>query len=198
MSEEPESPQQLLGQLYPTPFQRKVGWMALTGFNCFVIGALGIALIWVLNWTLSFLQPILIPVAVAGILAYLLEPIVLWLRKKWGWGDRSAVLVVYVCFNLLAAGLLIFVLSRAMDEAIQIAQPENIQEMSEKIGTFCNTQLDNIEGRFPGVKGTREWITDGGGVEWAKNSLSPLGDQLWGYVTGSLGKVFSFLGYIFG
>ena len=46
------------------------------------IGALAIGLIWVLARTVSFLQPVLLPFAIAGVLAYLLEPVVGWLCKR--------------------------------------------------------------------------------------------------------------------
>src|SRR5213595_675617 len=61
---------------YPTPWQRKMMWAALTA--CFVlllVVVLG-AVIWAAANVISFLQPILIPVAIAAILAYLLDPLV--------------------------------------------------------------------------------------------------------------------------
>src|SRR5207245_10646730 len=61
---------------YPTPWQRKMMWAALTA--CFVlllIIVLG-AVIWAGANIISFLQPILIPVAIAAILTYLLDPLV--------------------------------------------------------------------------------------------------------------------------
>src|SRR6266436_5579959 len=61
---------------YPTPWQRKMMWAALTA--CFVlllVVVLG-AVIWAGANIISFLQPILIPVAIAVILMYLLDPLV--------------------------------------------------------------------------------------------------------------------------
>src|SRR5881398_794841 len=61
---------------YPTPWQRKTMWAALTA--CFVV-LLVInvgAVIWAAANVISFLQPILIPVAIAVILTYLLDPLV--------------------------------------------------------------------------------------------------------------------------
>ena len=61
---------------YPTPWQRKMMWTALTAF-CVVLLILIIAtVIWASANIISFLQPILIPVAIAGILTYLLDPLV--------------------------------------------------------------------------------------------------------------------------
>src|SRR5437016_7644266 len=61
---------------YPTPWQRKMMWAALTA--CFVlllVVVLG-AVVWAGANIVSFLQPILIPVAIAVILIYLLDPLV--------------------------------------------------------------------------------------------------------------------------
>ena len=61
---------------YPTPWQRKTMWAALTA--CFVV--LLVIIVGAVSWAaanvISFLQPILIPVAIAVILTYLLDPLV--------------------------------------------------------------------------------------------------------------------------
>src|SRR5213082_1184354 len=61
---------------YPTAWQRKTMWAALTA--CFVVLLVIIvgAVIWAAANVISFLQPILIPVAIAVILTYLLDPLV--------------------------------------------------------------------------------------------------------------------------
>ena len=171
--------------------------MALAAISIVVIAAVGIGSILVLNSTLRFLQPILVPLAVAGIIAYLLEPVILWLRRR-GWKHKPAVMTVYIAFNIFAAFLLIFVISRAVDQAIQFSQPDQLEQFSEKIGEFSTTQLDRIELEFPGFAGTRTWLTDGRGVAWVKEHLQPDADEVVGRITGSFETVFSFLGYVFG
>ncbi len=61
---------------YPTPWQRKMMWAALTGFFIVLLIVIVGTVIWTGANILSFLQPILIPVAIAGILTYLLDPLV--------------------------------------------------------------------------------------------------------------------------
>lgn len=61
---------------YPTPWQRKMMWMALTAFFVVVLVVILAAVIWTGANIISFLQPILIPVAIAVILTYLLDPLV--------------------------------------------------------------------------------------------------------------------------
>jgi predicted PurR-regulated permease PerM len=62
--------------LLPTPWQRKTIWTALTSLAVVTIGAIAVGLVWLGVEVLGFLQPILVPFAVAGVLAYLLEPVV--------------------------------------------------------------------------------------------------------------------------
>jgi predicted PurR-regulated permease PerM len=61
---------------YPTPWQRKTMWAALTAFFVVLLIIIVGAVIWTGANIISFLQPILIPVAIAGILTYLLDPLV--------------------------------------------------------------------------------------------------------------------------
>jgi predicted PurR-regulated permease PerM len=61
---------------YPTLWQRKMMWAALTACFVVVLIVIVVAVIWTGASIISFLQPILIPVAIAAILAYLLDPLV--------------------------------------------------------------------------------------------------------------------------
>src|SRR5438270_11612594 len=61
---------------YPTPWQRKTMWAALTGLCVVLLIVIIGAVIWTSANIISFLQPILIPVAIAVILTYLLDPLV--------------------------------------------------------------------------------------------------------------------------
>ena len=61
---------------YPTPRQRKMMWAALTACFVVVLVVVVAAVIWAGATIISFLQPILIPVAIAATLTYLLDPLV--------------------------------------------------------------------------------------------------------------------------
>ena len=82
---------------YPTQFQRKTIWKALTGVAILIIAILVVGLIWMGGKVLGFLQPVLVPLAVAGIVAYLLDPIVSWLQQK-GMSRIRAVISVFASF----------------------------------------------------------------------------------------------------
>ena len=89
---------------YPTRFQIKTIWRALTGIAILVIGILIVGLIWLAGKTLGYLQPVLVPLAVAGIVAYLLDPIVTWLQHR-GLSRLKAVITVFASFVILLTAL---------------------------------------------------------------------------------------------
>jgi predicted PurR-regulated permease PerM len=84
----------------PTPWQRKTIWTALTSLAVVTIGAIAVGLIWLGTEVLSFLQPILIPFAVAGVMAYLLEPVVSKL-DQWKIPRTVSVLSVFAMASAL-------------------------------------------------------------------------------------------------
>ncbi len=89
---------------FPTPWQRKTIWSALTALAVVGIGSISVGLIWLAMLVLGFLQPILIPFAVAGVLAYLMEPVVSKLAE-WRIPRKASVLSVFaVVFALLLWG----------------------------------------------------------------------------------------------
>ena len=87
---------------YPTPWQRKMMWAALTA--CFVlllVVVLG-AVIWAGANIISFLQPILIPVAIAAILTYLLDPLVTKMSR--GTLSRTKAVALVFAIGFFALG----------------------------------------------------------------------------------------------
>ncbi len=91
---------------YPTAWQRKIMWAALTAlFVVFIIGVV-VSVIWLASNVISFLQPILIPVAIAAILAYLLDPVVTYLVRRSRIGRTKATLLLFAVAFLAIVGLL--------------------------------------------------------------------------------------------
>jgi predicted PurR-regulated permease PerM len=88
----------------PTAFQKKALWTAITAVSLTLTGAIAIGLIYSGTRVLAFLQPFLVPFAIAGVLAYLLEPGVVWLEKK-GLTRQRAVLLVFAAFTFAFFGL---------------------------------------------------------------------------------------------
>ncbi len=89
----------------PTRFQQKTLWNAATGVAILIIGALLVGLIWLTGQVFGFLSPVLIPLIVAGIIAYVLDPVVHLLQKR-GLSRLWSVVLVFVAM-LMAAILLV-------------------------------------------------------------------------------------------
>jgi predicted PurR-regulated permease PerM len=85
---------------YPTPWQRKTMWAALTAIFIVVLITIVCFVIWMLANVVSFIQPILIPVAIAVILAYLFDPLVTKMCEN-GLGRTKAVFVLFFLTFLL-------------------------------------------------------------------------------------------------
>jgi Predicted permease len=88
----------------PTAFQRSILWTAVTALSFTVIGALTVGFILLGTRVIGFLQPILTPFAVAGVLAYLLEPGVEWLERR-GLRRQPSVLLAFAVFSAGIFGL---------------------------------------------------------------------------------------------
>lgn len=94
---------------YPTRFQQKTLWSALTGVAMLVLGALLVGLVWLVGQIFGFLQPVLVPLIVAGIIAYLLDPVVRLLEKRGLsrlWSVITVFLATLVVITLLVAAVL--------------------------------------------------------------------------------------------
>jgi predicted PurR-regulated permease PerM len=89
---------------YPTPWQQKTMWAALTAlFVVFLIVVVG-AVVWAGANLISFLQPILIPVAIAAILAYLLDPLVTKMCRR-GMKRTYAIAAIFLAVFMALSGL---------------------------------------------------------------------------------------------
>lgn len=84
---------------YPTPFQQQALWWGLTALAITGITATALTGGWLVLRGISFLQPLIIPLVIAWVLTYLLEPVVDRLNKR-GWSHFRAGLTVFIGFML--------------------------------------------------------------------------------------------------
>jgi predicted PurR-regulated permease PerM len=90
---------------YPTVWQRKTMWAALSAVFVVVLITIACSSIWIVSSLVTFLQPILIPVAIAVILAYLLDPVVTKMCES-GIGRTKAVVALFAIVLLSLAVLI--------------------------------------------------------------------------------------------
>src|SRR6202030_1431167 len=89
---------------YPTPWQQKTMWAALTALFVVFLVVIAGAVVWAGANIIGFLQPILIPVAIAAILAYLLDPLVTKICSR-GMKRTPAIAVIFLAVFLVVGGL---------------------------------------------------------------------------------------------
>ena len=89
----------------PTERQARLIWLALSGLALTVLAGVAVAFIWGLGQVLRLLSPVLWPLAVAGVLACLLDPLVDFFERRWASRPRAilsvfglALIIVLVLF----------------------------------------------------------------------------------------------------
>jgi predicted PurR-regulated permease PerM len=133
---------------FPTEWQKKTIWAALTALSVVGIGAIAVGLIWVISNVLGFLQPILIPFAVAGVLAYLLEPVVSRIAH-WGTSRQRAVFAVFAVMTIALAGVMVWVLPAVWTQTGNVARkvPEYRVRVLHMVNDF-NTWARSLEQKY--------------------------------------------------
>jgi len=91
----------------PTANQARMIWMAVTAVSIALFLGFLASVIWGLGWILNLLSPVLWPLALGGILAYLLDPVVDFFVRRRLSRTKSILLV----FALLALAIGVFLAS---------------------------------------------------------------------------------------
>ena len=99
-----------------------------------------VAAVWGLGQALSLLAPVLWPLAVAGVLAYLLDPVVDWMEKRGVPRTRAILLVFFVAAGLLLA-VLASVVPRVVVETKQLT--DKVPEYTQRLQAWAHDKLEN-------------------------------------------------------
>jgi predicted PurR-regulated permease PerM len=168
-------------------------WAALTTLAIFVVGWLAVYLLERVGAVLAYLQPLLVPVAVAAILAYLLDPVVEFLTKR-GIARTRAVLFVFGFALLALVGILFWVVVPLYHQSIQLATdtPKFIQNAQMK-GTAL---LLKYQKQYADNKYFQQMNTEI--QNWAHDQLPGLPDRVWNFVLGSVEGFMGAAGFILG
>ena len=89
----------------PTEKQVKILWTSVTALAVGVLLALIALLTLGVGWVVNALSSVLIPLAIAGVIAYLLDPIVDWFQKKRGFKRQNSINLVFCIAVLLVGGV---------------------------------------------------------------------------------------------
>jgi len=132
----------------PSEKQARVIWHAVTGFAIATIVALIVALVWGLGQVLNVLSPVVWPIAVAGVLAYLLDPVVDFFERRRVPRTRAIVLVFTIALFLVLA-VFSSVVPRLVVETQQLVR--NVPTFIGKIETRARLWMEEPPAPLRGV-----------------------------------------------
>lgn len=119
---------------FPPPSQKqaRIFWLSVTGLAIGVlVGLLGL-LVWGFGFVLKVLSPVIWPLAIGGIIAYLLDPVVDFFERRKFSRQKSILIVFGICL-LVVAGIAASILPRVVRETEKLiadlpAYAKNIQD----------------------------------------------------------------------
>jgi predicted PurR-regulated permease PerM len=126
----------------PTPFQKKMFWAAITAVSFVAIGAVLTLLGWLIFHGIWYLQPILVPIAIAAILAYLLDPVVVWLERR-RLSRTMSVIAVFSVSIAVVAGILIYIIPAVGNQGQQLAT--RMPEYIERAQALIDQTIENAK-----------------------------------------------------
>lgn len=126
----------------PTESQAKVIWFALTGLALAALVMLLVGLIWALVLVVQILAPVLWPLAVAGVLAYLLDPVVDFLETRQIPRPRAIGFVFVLAFVIIVA-LFGSIVPRIVSETRDLASrvPAYAVRLQERVESWLASDL---------------------------------------------------------
>jgi predicted PurR-regulated permease PerM len=206
--------------LYPTPWQKKTLWNAITVLSLLVIAAVVVFTLFVATQIVALLQPLLLPVAVAGVLAYLLEPVVTWLTRR-RLPRLLAAVIVFGTFMLGGVLVIVGAIPTIYTESVKfsVALPGYLERGWSSVDDFLEKNLEKLpqigpratptpNPKPPGFpqdnvqKSSFERYKDNPYVQqslqYLKDQLPSLAQRSWAVLTTSLTGVFGAFGVLIG
>src|SRR3954464_871388 len=119
----------------PTPMQGRVLWFSITALAVSIMVILVGLLFWGFGWLINALSSVILPLAVAGVLAYLLDPLVDFLEHRKVARTRAILLVFFVAVMLVVI-LLATVVPQLIVETRQLV--DQVPGYSEKLRAYLS------------------------------------------------------------
>lgn len=129
----------------PSPQQARIIWAALTGLAFATILALVVGLVWGLGQVLGVLSPVVWPIAVAAVLAYLLDPVVDFFERRRIPRPRAIGLVFFIAV-FLVLGVFSSVVPRLIFETRNLVNevPTFIAKMEARATGWVNNHREPL------------------------------------------------------
>ena len=135
----------------PTEKQAKILWTSITALAVGILLALIAALLLGVAWVVNTLSSVLIPLAIAGIVAYLLDPLVDWFHKKRGMQRQSAIILVFTIALLLVGGLVASIVPALIGQATKLTTefPKKAKVFQQKVSNLASPGAPNSSTNTP-------------------------------------------------
>lgn len=189
----------------PSSYQARVCWAALTCLAFTAIVATLTLFGWLVVKAISFLQPILIPIAIAAILAYLLEPVVSFLcrrkiKRLW------AVVMVFAFFLMGIVGMIFYVAPSVHRQVVSFSEKWPVYSSraqnlvteavsrAQKLQEFLLLQAGEKESHDPMVEYLHNGIVHG--MTWVQNKIPDLAMGAGRFLSRSLGGFLGVFGFV--
>jgi len=186
--------------MYPTDFQRKVFWQAITAFSFLTIGTT----VWIFGWLvregINLLNPVLIPMATACILAYLLNPVVAGLQRL-RFSRLWAVITVFVALLLIIGGIVAWVGPALWNQGVAFGA--KMPGYIEQVHTMANDTRESWEkysSRLLGASQSEDKAISDAAAQWLQKTFTKVIEDtrsridMWEFMRKNIGGVFGALG----
>jgi predicted PurR-regulated permease PerM len=127
----------------PTERQARIIWLGLTGAAVIMFIAVIVALVWGLGRVIEALSPVIWPLAVAGVVAYLLDPIVDFFERK-GLSRAWAIISVFFIAVLIVVIVLVNIIPPIVGQTRSLVTrvPEISTNVEQRIDRWVNSPPD--------------------------------------------------------
>lgn len=136
--------------LAPTPKQTGILWAALTALAVAVVIALITLFCWGLGRILNLLSPVLLPLAIAAVVACLLSPVVDFFERR-KISRVRAIILVFAMAMALILGLVASVIPQVVKETEDLSKtvPAYSQKIQDKVEAFIAHPPPLLQRLFP-------------------------------------------------
>ncbi|MBI1175921.1 AI-2E family transporter [bacterium] len=131
----------------PTDRQARILWMSVTTLAIGVIIALAGALAFGIGWLAQQLSSVLLPLAVAGILAFLLDPVVDFLEHR-GLSRTGSIIIVFT----LAAGIIVIFLATVIPQIVI-----ELTDLARNVPDYWDQVVKRVKEVLEKVSNNPEW-----------------------------------------
>ena len=187
----------------PTEKQARILWTSVTALAVGVLLALTALLTSGFAWVVNVLSSILIPLAIAGVIAYLLDPIVDWFQRKRGFKRQNAIILVFCIAVLLLLGTVASLMPSLITQVGKLTTefPKKAKKFQENVSSIVNpaNTSTNVLTKPGWFEAPQDWMKDVVvSNEKARELTVNAVEKISAWVLEQLKKVMSLFGFLAG